>query len=133
MLTGEDIFFDNKKNIKSNKNSILTDKSGNNIYLENFEYLANENIFKSVGLIKINDQNNNNYEFSQIYIDTKKKELLGTDIKAFLNDSDFKINEENEPRIFSNTMKLTSQKSFFEKSIFTLCKYREGKNALRGF
>ena len=33
------------------------------IYLENFEYLANENIFKSVGLIKINDQNNNNYEF----------------------------------------------------------------------
>ena len=128
ILTGEDIFFDNKKKIiKSDKNSVLTDNSGNNIYLENFEYLAEENIFKSVGLIKINDQNDNNYEFSQIYIDTKKKELLGTDIKAFLNDSDFKINDENEPRIFSNSMKLTNQKSFFNKSIFTLCKFREGE------
>ena len=27
----------------------------------------------------------NKYEFSQIYLDTNKKELLGTDIKAFLN------------------------------------------------
>ena len=32
---------------------------------------------------------NNEYEFSQIYIDTKK-EILGTDIKAFMNDKTFK-------------------------------------------
>ena len=66
-LEGEDISFDGiMKNIKSNKDSILIDKSGNKIYLENFEYQADNNIFKSVGLIKIIDQKNNNYEFSQI-------------------------------------------------------------------
>ena len=73
-LEGANLFFDNKlKIIKSNKSSILRDLSGNKIYLENFEYLIKENIFKSIGLIKIVDQFENSYEFSQIYIDTKKK------------------------------------------------------------
>ena len=30
-----------------------------------------------------------------------KKEILGTDAKAFMNHQSFKINEENKPRIFS--------------------------------
>ena len=38
----------------------------------------------------------NSYEFSQLYIDTKKKEILGTDIKAFLNQDDIKINNFDE-------------------------------------
>ena len=127
-LSGEDIFFDNKKKIiKSNKNSILEDLSGNKIYFENFEYLSNENIFKSVGFIKIIDQYNNEYEFSQIYIDTKKKELLGADIKAFLNNENFKINNKNDPRIFANTMKLSKNESSFNKSIFTLCELKENE------
>ena len=42
------------------------------IYLENFEYQSKNSIFKSVGFIKIKDTINNTYEFSQIYIDTKK-------------------------------------------------------------
>ena len=128
ILEGEDIFLDNKKKIiKSDKKSILTDNSENKIYLENFEFLENENIFKSIGLIKVIDKNNNNYEFSQIYIDTKKRELLGTDIKAFLNNKEFKINEENEPRIFSNAIRLSDKKSHFDKSVFTMCKYRENE------
>ena len=61
------------RNIKSDKPSILKDLSGNRIYFDNFEYLAKENIFKSVGAVKILDQLGNNYEFSQIYIDTKKE------------------------------------------------------------
>ena len=74
ILKGSDIIFNNlNKNIQSNKSSILKDLDGNEIYLENFEYLAEENIFKSIGLIKIKDEFNNTYEFSQIYIDTKKK------------------------------------------------------------
>ena len=59
-LDGEDIYFDNiNKIIKSQKSAILKDLSGNEIYFENFEYLINENIFKSIGLIKITDQYNN--------------------------------------------------------------------------
>ena len=128
ILEGVDIIFDNfNKDIKSNKSSTLKDLDGNEIYLENFEYLAEENIFKSIGLIKIKDKFNNIYEFSQIYIDTKKKEVLGTDIKAFLNSDDFKINKENDPRIFANTIKLSDEKSTFDKSIFTICGQKENE------
>ena len=125
-LDGEDIYFDNKnKIIKSKKSATLKDLSGNEIYFENFEYLINENIFKSIGLIEITDQYNNTYKFSQIYIDTKKREVLGTDIKAFLNDDDFKINSKNNPRIFANTLKLNDKGSSFNKSIFTLCEFKK--------
>ena len=47
------------------------------------DYSKIKNIFKSTGNIKIIDNKNNTYEFSQIYIDTKSKEILGTDSKAF--------------------------------------------------
>ena len=83
------------------------------------------NIFKSIGYVKIEDKLGNVTEFSQIYIDTKKKEILGTDIKAFLNQKDFKADEDNKPRIFANTMKMNKDKNSFGKSIFTLCDYRE--------
>ena len=62
--------------ISSDKDTIITDQENNKIYLENFEYITRENIFKSLGLVKIEDLNGNTYEFSQIYIDTKKKEIL---------------------------------------------------------
>jgi len=105
IIEAEDILFDNKNKFINSKNkSILKDLDGNQIYLENFEYLINENIFKSIGYIKIEDQKKNVYEFSQIYIDTKKKEIIGTDIKAYLNQDEFKIKKENNPRVFANSM-----------------------------
>ena len=93
--------------------------------MDNFEYSTINNIFKSIGEIKIEDNKNNDYEFSQIYIDTKKKEILGSDIKAYLNDKDFKIHSDNKPRVFANTLKIDDQKTAFDKSIFTFCDYRE--------
>ena len=126
IIEAEDILFDNKNKFINSKNkSILKDLDGNQIYLENFEYLINKNIFKSIGYIKIEDQKKNVYEFSQIYIDTKKKEILGTDIKSYLNQDNFKINELNKPRIFSNSIKISKKNSIFSKSIFTLCDYRK--------
>ena len=126
IINGEDIILDNnKKKIKSEKVAIVTDLDNNKIYLSNFEYQTENNIFKSIGYIKIEDKMENNYEFSQLYIDTKKREILGTDIKAFMNQNDFKINKENKPRIFSNTMSMDDKKSSFNKSVFTLCDYRK--------
>ena len=123
-LEGKDMYADGeKKIIRSTKNSILYDKDGNEISLDNFEYLAKKNIFKSIGNIKIKDQLENLYEFSQIYIDTKKKEMLGTDIKAYMNHQDFKTNKKNDPRIFANSIKINNQNSSFNKSIFTLCEF----------
>ena len=126
-LNGSDIFIDNiNKIIKSEKKSILKDQDGNLIYLDNFEYSVENSLFKSIGFIEIKDNKNNEYEFSQIYIDTKRKEILGTDSKTFLNSKDFKINPKNNPRVFSNTVNIKKNKSTFDKNIFTLCEYREG-------
>tara|TARA_A100001015_G_scaffold35505_1_gene39213 strand:- start:2116 stop:4506 length:2391 start_codon:yes stop_codon:yes gene_type:complete len=126
LLAGKDLFFDNKKKvIKSDQNSILQDQDNNKIFLENFEYSINSNLFKSIGLIKIHDNKKNIYKFSQVYIDTKKREIIGTDSKVFLNNVDFKLNEKNNPRVFSNSVNINSEKSTFNKSIFTLCQFRE--------
>ena len=76
-------------------------------------------------MTEVKDINENVYEFSQIYIDTKKKEILGTDIKAYLNSPIFKLNQKNKPRVFANTINFKEGKTSFEKNIFTLCDYRE--------
>ena len=125
-INGEDIVLNNKLNtLFSNQKANISDLDNNKISLKNFEYSTKDNIFKSIGDIKINDKINNIYEFSQIYIDTKKKEIVGTDIKAFLNDDRFKVNINNKPRIFANTIKINNEKSSFGKSNFTICDYRK--------
>ena len=74
IIEGSDITFDNqKKFITSSNKALVTDLDNNKIYLDNFEYIVENNIFKSVGYVKIEDKLNNTYEFSQVYIDTKKK------------------------------------------------------------
>ena len=67
---------------------------------------------------------NNSYKFSQIYIN-EKKEIIGTDAKAFLNNNQFKYNKENKPRIFSNVINIKNDQTKFKKSNFTLCNYRK--------
>ena len=125
-VEGQDIIFDNKKSlITSDKKTIITDLDKNEISLNNFEFSTVNNIFKSIGEIQIKDKTSNNYGFSQIYIDTKKKEILGTDIKAYFNDKNFKFHADNKPRVFANTLKINDQKTSFDKSIFTFCNYRE--------
>ena len=125
-IEGEDIIVNNKeKIISSAKKALITDKDNNQKYLDKFEYKINDNIFKSIGYVKVQDKFDNSYEFSQIYIDTKKKEILGTDSKLFINQKDFKIDERNKPRIFANTSKISKDKSIFKKSVFTLCGYRK--------
>ena len=126
LLTGTNISFDNTNSlIQSSDPAVINDLENNTIYLDAFEYSTNNNLFKSVGNIKVIDSNNNSYNFSQIYIDEKKREIIGTDVKAFLNQSNFKVNDKNKPRVFSNTVKINEKQSEFGKSIFTLCNYRE--------
>jgi lipopolysaccharide assembly outer membrane protein LptD (OstA) len=93
-LEGSDILIDDvKKVISSSNNAYLIDADKNEVFLENFEYLVSDYILKSIGEAKIVDNQNNNFQFSQIYIDTKKKEILGTDIKSFINQNSLKVNE----------------------------------------
>ncbi len=121
-----DIIIDNKNFfISSDEKAFIIDKEGNEIYLENFEYFKQKNIFKSVGSIKIIDKFKNSYNFSQIYIDEKKKEIIGSDAKLFINNNDFKLNDKNKPRVFANTINVKNDQSTFTKSNFTMCNYRE--------
>ena len=114
-----------KKKIFSEEKATVTDQDQNKISVENFEFQSKNSIFKSIGKIEVIDIKKNKYEFSQVYIDTTKKEILGTDIKSYFNDQNFKINKLNKPRIFANTLKMSTKNTEFNKSIFTLCNYRE--------
>ena len=125
-IESSDITLNNStKQIYSKKQTIVTDQDKNKIFVDNFEYQTESNIFKSIGNIEVIDNKQNKYEFSQVYIDTNKKEILGTDIKSYLNDQSFKIDKRNKPRVFANTLKMNKKNSEFNKSIFTLCAYRE--------
>ena len=126
IIEGNDVIFDNNiKYIKSDNPATIKDLEKNEIYLDNFEYSTSDSFFKSVGNIKIIDSKKNKYNFTQIYIDEKKKEIVGTDSKTFLNQEGFKINKDNKPRVFSNTVNIYKEKTKFTKSIFTLCDYRK--------
>ena len=58
---------------------------------------------------------NNSYEFSQLYIDEKKRRLLVQTQKPYLNQKDFKMNPKNKPRIFSNAININQEESNFVK------------------
>ena len=71
-VQGSNIISDQNRTT-SNEKTIISDLENNTIFLDNFEFDNNSNIFKSIGFVKIEDKLNNIYEFSQIYIDTKKR------------------------------------------------------------
>ena len=126
IIEGDDIIYDKNKNyITSSKPAKIKDLEQNEVFLDSFEYSVINSFFKSTGKIVVLDSKNNKYNFSQIFIDEKKKEIVGTDAKSFLNQNDFILNEKNKPRIFSNTVNITDKGSKFTKSVFTLCDYRE--------
>ena len=127
-IQGEDIFFDNKKQvIYSNANSVITDIDGNKIYTDMFNYLTEKNMFFSQGNIKVVDKRNNEYLFSEIYVDEKKRKIVGSDVKSFFNDPSFKTDERNEPRFFANSAFIDKKGTTFEKGVFTTCQNREGE------
>ncbi len=126
-IEGTKIKFDNKnKIISSEARAVIKDKENNNIFVDMFIYSIEKNIFTSKGNIKIIDINKNQYNFSEIFIDEKKRKIVGTDVKAFFNQENFKINDKNDPRFFANSLILSDEKSQFEKGVFTYCKFRDG-------
>ncbi len=128
-IFGSDVTFDNKKKIISSENETeIIDKDGNQIKVEMFKYIIETSIFFSKGKVNVLDINNNIYNFSEIYIDEKENKMVGSDVKAFLNDESLKNNTENDPRFFANTVSITKNKSIFNKGIFTYCKIDEEKD-----
>ena len=126
-VSTEQIKVDNLSGIiESTKKSLLTDLEGNEISVEMFRYNRDNNIFSSVGKIIVNDKNKNKYKFSEIYIDEKNKKIIGSDLRAFFNPSSFSGLEESDPRIFSNSLSVSKDKSAMGKGVFTFCKLKNG-------
>ena len=90
-----------------------------------FNYNSINNIFFSKGNIKLKDKNDNIYKFSELYIDEKKKKIVGSDAKMFFNDSNLKSDPENNPRLFANSLAISEDVTSVQKGVFTFCKFRE--------
>ena len=52
------------------------------------------------------------------YILIPKKEILGSDIKTYINNEDFKINDANKPRVFANTLKKLVKQKVYSIKVF---------------
>ncbi len=133
--TSENYFFESKNVVFDNKNKIIKsdfptkiiDPDGNIILVNMFNYNSIKNILFSEGDIRLEDKKKNIYRFKQLYIDEKKKKIVGSDAKIFFNDNSLKDDIRNNPRIFANSVSIEEDVSSVQKGVFTFCKYRENE------
>ena len=116
-----------QKILTSNENSILSDSGGNIVETSMFQYHVENNLFSSIGKIKVIDEKKNKYFFKELHVDTKKKEMIGSDVSVILDQKNFGVSEESDPRLVSNDIFISKNKSNLSKGIFTICKKRDGK------
>ena len=127
-LTSKKIIYNIKNKILSSKNkSVFTDKDKNYIETSMFNYYIENNLFSSIGKIKIIDAKNNKYYFKELHVDTKKKEIIGSNVSVVLDQNTFGVSKESDPRFVSNDIFLSKNKSELSKGVFTICKKRDGK------
>ena len=118
LLESKNVIFDNKnKSIKSDFPSKITDPDGNIITVEMFNYNSLKNILFSKGEIKLKDKKQNTYKFNQLYIDEKKKKIIGSDAKIYFNDDGLKADKRNNPRIFANSISISEGVTSVQKGV----------------
>ena len=120
-------YYANKKLLSSNNNSIFSDNEGNIIETDMFQYDIKNNLFSSVGKIKIIDAQKNKYFFKELHVDTKKKEMIGSDVSVLLDQKSFGVSEESDPRFVANDIFVSKNISNLSKAVFTVCKKRDSK------
>ena len=127
-LLSKNIYYNiNKKLLNSNENSIFEDADGNIIEASMFQYDIGKNLFSSIGDIKIKDILKNKYFFKEIHVDTKKKEMIGSDISVVLDQKNFGLTQENDPRFVANDIFVSKNITNLSKGVFTVCKLEEDK------
>ena len=127
-IISKNILYDTEKKIlSSNQNTIFTDKDGNVIETNMFQYHIKNNLFSSVGKIKIIDSKRNKYFFKELHVDTKSKEMIGSDVSVILDQENFGVSQESDPRFVSNDIFISKNKTNLSKGVFTICKKRDGK------
>ena len=127
-LITKDVSYDTKEMIlSSQENSIFSDTDGNIVETNMFQYQIKNNLFSSIGKIKIIDIKRNKYFFKELHVDTKKKEMIGSDVSVILDQKNFGLSQESDPRFVSNDIFISKNKTTLSKGVFTVCKKKEGK------
>tara|TARA_B100001250_G_scaffold400642_1_gene411444 strand:+ start:519 stop:2945 length:2427 start_codon:yes stop_codon:yes gene_type:complete len=127
-LLSKNIYYNTgKKILSSNENSIFEDTDGNIIETSMFQHDIRKNLFSSIGKIKIKDMNKNKYFFKEIHVDTKKKEIIGSDISVILDQESFGLTQESDPRFVANDIFVSKNITNLSKGVFTVCKLKEDK------
>tara|TARA_Y100000590_G_scaffold292934_1_gene329909 strand:- start:7466 stop:9898 length:2433 start_codon:yes stop_codon:yes gene_type:complete len=127
-LISKNILYDTKNKIlSSNANSLFSDIDGNTVETVGFNYDVKNNLFSSVGKIKIIDMKKNIYFFKEIHVDTKNKEMIGSDVSVVLDQETFGVSKKNDPRFVSNDIFISKNSTVLSKGVFTVCKKRDGK------
>ena len=127
-LISKNILYDSgKKILSSNKKTILSDKDGNIIETNMFQFDIKNNLFSSIGKIKVIDIKKNKYFFKELYVDTKNKKMVGSDVSVILDQESFGVSKESDPRFVANDIFVSKNKIDLSKGVFTVCKKRDGK------
>jgi LPS-assembly protein len=113
--------------ISSNNSTIFTDVDNNTVETNMFNYHVKNNLFSSIGKIKVKDINNNKYFFKEMHIDTKKHEMIGSDVSVVLDEKSFGLPDENDPRFVANSIYIDKNKMDLTKGVFTVCKKEDDK------
>ena len=117
------IIYDQKNNIlSSSTKSILTDSHKNIFNVDSFYYELNKDVLK-IENVNFKDIENNNFNTSLAYINTKTNKLFGKNISIDLNNKSF--NKNNEPRLKGNSVINDNNFTEITKGVFTTCKKRD--------
>ena len=127
-LSSQNILYNfNMKIFSSDNKSIFSDIDGNIIETCMFQYNVTKNLFSSIGKIKIIDVKKNEYNFKEVYVDTNKKEMIGSDVSVVLDQANFGADKENDPRFVANDVFITANKTYLSKGVFTVCQKKDAK------
>ena len=69
----------------------------------------------------------NKYFFKEIHVDTKKKEMIGSDVSVILDQENFGVSKQSDPRFVANDILMTKNLTSLSKGVFTVCKKRDSK------
>ena len=116
-----------KKILSSINNSTLSDIDGNIAVVDMFQYQVEKNLFSSIGKIKIIDIDNNKYFFKELHIDTKKKEMIGSDVSVMFDQENFGLSDENDPIIVANDIFISKNRVDLSKGVFTVCQKKKDR------
>ena len=120
-------YFTTKKIISSDQSSVFSDIDGNIVKVQMFQYLLEKNLFSSVGEVNIIDINKNKYFFKELHVDTKKREMVGSDVSIILDQDNFGVSNESDPRFVANDVFISKDKTNMSKGVFTVCKQKKDK------